>query len=169
MTIGHFQSTIHAAVIVGDVVTLSGGTVTAVDAGAGADACEAGWRFNADGTVEDKEDSFGSGPVYNQRSSVTDWIIPNAGSATTYYIRATEISFNTNQDNPVLFTTRNGTMGSWITLGTGISREWSLDVSTNTAGEGDADWTIDIEIARDSGGTDILDIGRYTMDGEAGP
>ena len=60
-------------------------------------------------------------------------------------------------------------MGTWITLGTGQSREWSLDVSTNSAGEGDADWTIDIEIARDSGGTDILDIGRYIMDGEAGP
>lgn len=166
MTIGHFQSTIHAAVILGDVVTLTGGTVTAFDAGAGADACEAGWRINADGTVDDLELP---GPGYNQRSSVTDWIIPNAGSSTTYYIRATEFSFVANQLNPVLFTTKNGNMGTWDTLGNGITREWSLDVSTNTAGEGNSTWVIDLEIARDSGGTDIIEIGRYTMTGTAGP
>lgn len=145
------------------VVTLTNRTMTASDTGAGANDCTAGVRCNADGTLDQNEDD-----VYTQRNALTDWIIPNSESSTTYYIRATEISYDVTVDTPAVFGTRTGTMGSWDTLGNGSTREWDLRTQSNTAGIGHIIWVIDLEIASDSGGTDILDIGRFTLRGDVG-
>lgn len=140
------------------VVNLTNAGVLDTDSSPGAKSASAGVRINSDGTVDKQV-----GGVYTQIGTLTDWIIPNAGSAATFYIRATEVSFTENETNPTVFSTKNGTMSSWITVGGGQSREWSLDGSTNTAGEGDNEWVIDLEIARDSGGVQVLTTGRFTF------
>lgn len=142
-------------------------TVITEDQGSGADACESGIRFNSDGTIDRKENNNinhgGPGVQYNQVSSATDWVTPNAVSAATHYIRAVQSSFTKNTFTPAVFDTLNGTMDSFITLGNGQSREWSLEGSTNSAGEGNITWVIDFDIAKDAGGTDIVASGTITL------
>lgn len=141
-------------------------TLTSDSFGAGAQSCTAGVRFNADGTVDRLENSGGGGDVYTQINSGTDWIIPNDASFRTYWIRATEFSYTENETALALFGTKNGGTGTWLTLGDGQSREWSLDTSSNTAGSGDVSWVIDFDIATDGTGTNIVASGRYTLTGD---
>lgn len=148
-------------------VSVSGHSVSTADVGSGARSCESGIRFNADGTVDQKEDN-GGGASYSQIDSSTDWIIPNAAGQRQYYVRATEDTYTENETATALFGVRNGTMATWLTLGNGTSREWSLDTGSNTAGAGDIEWVITVEIATDSGGTDVIATAQYTLDGLVG-
>jgi hypothetical protein len=117
--------------------------------------------YNADGTVDKLE-----GAITTQLNPSTDWIVPNSGSATTYYIRATQVSLVENETNPSIFSTLSGdSLATWHTLGNGQGREFRLTTNSNTAGDGDITWQITIEIASDSGGTDILDSCTITMQG----
>ena len=150
------------------VVTITNASANADDFGAGANECEAGFRWNADGTLERNERNSGGGDDYQQVSASTDWIIPNAGSSTTYYIRGVEDSYTENETNIAIFSSRNGTMGTWLTLGGGQAREWSLTTNSNSAGAGDITWVVDFDIATDSGGTNIIASGTMTMTGLVG-
>jgi hypothetical protein len=143
------------------VVTLTNWTATDTDIGAGSDLAVSGVRVNADGTLERLQAS-----TYDEPNPTTDWLIPNDADPTSYYVRATEISYVETETNTALFGTKNGTMNTWLALTS--AREWSLDTQSNTAGAGDISWVIDIEIASDAAGTDILEIGRYTLLGEVG-
>jgi len=149
-------------------ITLTNLNISTSDFGPGANDCESGVRVNADGTLDNKRNRQQSGVIYTPKNPSTDWIIPNSLNVRGFYIRATEFSFVANQDAIQLFTTRNGTMGSWLTLGNGVSREWSLDVGSNNIGAGNSTWVIDLEIANDAAGLDIVAIGRFTMSGEVG-
>lgn len=146
-------------------VNVDGATVFTQDFGAGANECKSGVRFNADGTV-DMFENEGS-DVYTQIDASTDWIIPNlASTGATYWIKAEEDSYSENQTNPSIFGTKVGTMSTYLELGSAHpAREWSLTTNSNTAGAGDVEWAIIITIARDSGGTDIIDTGTYTFQG----
>lgn len=149
-----------AASPIAGIVTLTDATVIDEDVGTVKEAI-AGIRLNADGTLEKNEKG-----VYTQLNSSTDWIDPNSASAAVKYVRATEVSYVITEDSFSVFGNRAGTMGpGWLTLGAGQAREWTLTANTSTAGNGQVVWVIDIEIARDSGGADILDIGRFTLRG----
>lgn len=145
------------------VFTITNRTVNSEDSGGGADHSESGVRFNADGTIDEKIDDFDTGPVYGIVNSATDWVIPNGIGGATHYIRATQVSYDVNVTTPAVIGVKNGTMATWITLGNGQSREWSIDGSTNSAGEGSIIWVIDFDIATDSGGTNIVASGTYTL------
>lgn len=140
-------------------VTLTNASAAGDALGAGAQEATCGFRFNSDGTVDKEEET-----VYSQVNNGTDWIIPNSDASTTYYIRATQISLTANETAASIFDTLEGdVLSTWLTLGGAQTREWRLKVNSNSVGSGDYTWVIDVEIATDSGGTDILDIGRFTM------
>ncbi|MEE8306025.1 MAG: hypothetical protein V3R81_02105 [Gammaproteobacteria bacterium] len=146
------------------VVTLTNFSANCTDFGPSSNDCTAGVRVSGSGTIDKNIDGG-----YTQQNAATDWIIANSqATIATFYIRATEISYVENETGTLLFGTRSGPMTTWETLGKGVSREWSLRSQTNTAGSGNITWVIDIEIATDSAGTNILEIGRYTITGEVG-
>lgn len=119
-----------------DKVTLSGETVVALGI--------ATIIFNTDGTVDKTEDA-----TTVQVDASTDWIIPNSGAAGhTYYIRATK----TSGDDPNI----GDDLATWLALSS--KRQWGQSSTLETL-----TCTLKIEIARDSGGSDVLASGTYTL------
>jgi len=162
----HLLAAYASAGILNGEVTLSGHTVSADDIGAGAGSCEAGFRFNADGTIDQKDVSGGGAAVYTPIDTGTDWIFPNEASYRSYWVRATETNYvETETAIALLSGVKNGGTGTWWEIGDGNSKEWSLVTASNTAGTGNITWTVTFEIATDSGGADIVASGSYTMNG----
>jgi hypothetical protein len=103
----------------------------------------AGVRINSDGTVDKREQA-----VYTQINASTDWIIPNGAAG--HYVRCTATG------DPL--SVGSSATGSW--LATSGSPEWFL---TNGSGGTTENASLTIEIASDSGGTDILDSATITL------
>jgi hypothetical protein len=142
------------------VINITGASIEDSDLGPSGEAITS-VHFNADGTVDKTE-----GAIVTQLSTASDWVIPNEDSAEVVYIRATEISYVENETNPNIFGTKSGdSLSTWLSLGGGQTREWILTSNANTAGDGTITWVIDVEIATDAAGANIIDIGRYTMVG----
>lgn len=148
MSIVHAISTVHAkgAAAAGDVVTLSGTTVSAnwaydFDVG----VATAGWYFRADGTVDEHE--FGS---ITQFQSSTQWVIPNA-YAGDFWIRFSNYSGS----NP----NSGYTGGTWLALTTNRQIIWTTSITIRVGVQ-------KVEIATDSGGSNIVATGYYGGDVE---
>ena len=101
----------------------------------------AGWRFKSDGSVQRR---IGTGGFSPWMPSV-EWFNSEPGS--TYYLRATANA----GDAPTL-----GTLNTWISLATDPQYDWE-----HTTPAGTKDGSVKIEIATDSGGTNIVATGYY--------
>jgi len=111
-----------------------------------------GIHINSDGTVDQRSDNNVSDNIV-QIDSATDWVIPNSISATTHYVRAT-------QNSQTGGGTLSGTLNTWLALST--DRFWTIERAA-VAGTGSSIWSLDIEIATDSGGTNVVATGTYVL------
>lgn len=145
----------------GYTMTVVGQTVLSSDAGGGAKHCESAVRFNSDGTYDKGVANSGSTtPTYTQ---LGDWVTPTSAAGDGFWFRATETSYTETETNPSVFGTKNGTMATWLAHTT--NPEWLLESDTNSAGEGNIEWIITIDIATDSGGSNIVATESFTLRG----
>jgi hypothetical protein len=134
----------------GDVVTLSGTSGSPNYATDTASVALAGWRFNSDGTVDKME----GGSAF-QFNSTTEWVIPNVYGNGPYWIRYTEDSGAT--ANWI----SNSAKNTWLALTSDRIWQWTSNIGIRTgAGK--------VEIAKDSGGSNIVATGYYGGDIEGG-
>ena len=108
-------------------------------------AASAGWRFNSDGTVDRNQGG------YSQFEAGVEWANTAPNASTDYWIRATLDSGS----NP-----SSGTMNTWLQLSSNRTWEWargSVGVLTGV---------LQIEIASDSGGSNIVATGYYSGNAE---
>lgn len=117
-----------------------------------------GVRINTDGTVDQHTDD-NTTDHYVQIDSATDWIIPNGAATSSYWVRATEVAQTGGG-------TLTGTLATWLQL-TG-NREWSIERQA-VSGAGTSTWDLTIEIATDSGGSNIVASGLYEMTSTISP
>lgn len=125
-------------------VSLSGTTGapnTAFDFALSPDTADGAWTFNSDGTVDRTV-----GATVTQFKPSSEWIIPNSPTA-TYYIRAQNNAGSNPDTGPALNT--------WHALTS--DRSWAWQQSTNGSKTG----SIQVDIATDSGGTNIVATGYY--------
>ena len=116
-------------------VTLSGGSASDLETAPG--TASAGFRINADGTVDREE-----GGVFTQISVLRDWIRPASAASGDYEVRCTIDS----GDGPV-------NAGTWFAL----SSDVLFQIVQSGTGTKSGTWTI--EIRRNSV---IADSGSYT-------
>lgn len=119
----------------------------------------AGWRFNTDGTI-DKMNSQTTA-TFNLTNN-QQWFQPTGTAPATYYIRATVASgtgptYGRSSSNPTV-----GTIGSWEALST--ERSWYSSRTLDSSGGSYSKLTI--EIASDSGGTNIVTTGTFDIEVE---
>ena len=119
------------------------------DTGFTARTYTAGIRINGNGTAQ---------KLINTTYSATatgEWADPS-GDFTGYYVRATEVStFGT--------ATRSGTLNSWLALTS--DRLWTIASAT----AGFKEWVLDIDIASDAAGTNIVCTGAMSLSVEYAP
>ena len=137
----------------GEVVTVSGASISHSDSGASA---QAGVKFNSDGTV-DKQELV----TFTQINPTTDWIIPANDFGGIYYISWTDDSRTVNGgifSEP--FASSGGT--NWQPLTS--NRLWTVTNSSNAASQ----WVITIRISGDAGLTTLAS-NTYTLDVDNSP
>ncbi len=101
-----------------------------------------GWKFKSDGSVQRK--SGGGGGTYATYLPGVQWI--NVEPGHTYYLRATSNAGDANT---------SGTLNTWLALSSDLTYEWTqTSIGTKTG-------SLKIEIATDSGGSDIVATGYY--------
>jgi len=108
-----------------------------------------GWRFNSDATVEDRDST--RTPEYSANNHA-DWV--NSGPTQTWYIRAT-IDSNSG------LTTSGDSLNTWLTLDNTTSRSWNITDTANPPVYNTKFHRWKIEIATDSGGSNIVSTGYY--------
>lgn len=126
----------------GQVVTLSGSSGTPNQATAdntSPTSSTAGWKFQTSGQLQR---TTGTGAYANFQAGV-QW----CNRPASLYIRATLDSGNAPDNGP--------TLNTWVITTT--EREWTWDRSAVGTNSG----TLQIDIATDSGGTDIIATGYY--------
>lgn len=129
--------------------TVTGGTIN----GGGTGSSDyAGVRFNQDGTIDSH-----IGLTYSQISSATDWVIPNAHGLGNHYIRFTSLTGDTLTGNTGAFSGGEDVWGELITVG----ECWVEDSNPTAAGALSSTFTV--EIATDSGGTNVVASGSFTL------
>ena len=112
-----------------------------------------GWRFNSDGTVEDRDTTVPSASrTEYTANNHADWV--NSGPTQTWYIRAT------NHVNSGL-TASGDSLNTWLTLDNTTSRNWFITDSNNPPSFNQAQHVWKIDIATDSGGSNIVSTGYY--------
>ena len=158
------------AVTVTDVaesVSLEGTTSTAHSTGhlpLSDGSIDMGWRFNSDGTIDDWDED--ATPQFSGgRNTVThlDWcnVLPPTG---TYYIRATEYASSTGGNHSWTNSTHN--LNTWYQLN--VNRLWNFEDNSVTASYVGRSVTLKIDIATDSGGSNIVATGYYMSFYEGG-
>lgn len=149
MSIMHAASTImsHDPKESGDVVTLSGSSGTpntSSDFAISTDNASVYWQFNTDGTVDriktqqsDVFDIFPGVQWCNQSPTIDYWIrfTHNAGDASNF----------------------GNSSGSWIAMTTAVGQGWQ----ETTNGFAETSGSSKVEIATDSGGSNIVATGYY--------
>jgi hypothetical protein len=121
------------------------------DMGSGAQDMVMGWTFNSDGNVYKYENIYNVGGSGTYLHSSTTW--DNITPSTTYYIRVSNYADNT------LSTTDSATLNSWLALTT--TRTFRYRDSRTLTSYADEQGTMKVEIASDSGGSNILATGYY--------
>jgi len=111
-----------------------------------------GWRFGSDGNVYKYESIYnvGGNGLYLYSSSTWNNITPSQ----TYYIRVTNFGGTVN-----LSTSDSDTLNSWIALSS--DRDFRVRDSRDLLTYADENMVMKVEIASDSGGSNILDTGYY--------
>ncbi len=111
--------------------------------------CSCGLRFNVDGSIDILRTSLGN------LLGAQKWFNPSGGSpGNNYWVRCTLTSGTVSGGSAAT--------GSWLALSS--SRLWQ---KTTTA-VGLVEFTATIEIATDSGGTNIVSSGSFTIQAERG-
>lgn len=127
-----------------EIITLSGSSGTPNQANATVVApgtVTAGWRVLANGQIQR---TTGISNIYSAFNIGTEW--SNKNPPGTYYIRAT-LDSGTTPDS--------GTLNTWIEIDTTITWSWTRSAVGVTTG------ILELEIATDSGGTNIVASGFY--------
>lgn len=137
-----------------ETVGLSGTTSTPVtffDMG-GTNDLVMGWRFGSDGNIYKYEDinNIGGSGIYLHTSTQWNNITPSQ----TYYIRVTNFGGTKN-----LSTGDSDTLNSWIALSS--NRDFRVRDSRDQTTYADENMVMKVEIASDSGGSNILATGYY--------
>lgn len=109
------------------------------------DPTEAGWVFATSGVLSKK-----SGLAYNPAPG--EWFAPSGSLAGTYYIKATQTGVTTPGDAP---SAGSDSLDSWLSLAFERQWFWTQSGAGNTAG------TVKVDIATDSGGSNIVATGYY--------
>ena len=111
-----------------------------------------GWRFGSDGNIYKYESIYnvGGNGLYLHSSSKWNNITPSQ----TYYIRVTNFGGTTN-----LSTSDSDTINSWIALSS--NRDFRVRDSRNLTQYADENMIMKVEIASDSGGSNIEATGYY--------
>lgn len=147
MTIGHAQSVVAATI--GEVISLSGtdgSPNTFVDTSIDPADAEASWGFEADGDIF-RYKLAGSDAKVGEWSSLA----PTPGSG--YYIKATQTGVTTPGSAPNA--AGSASMDTWLALSSDRYWGWSRTSVGSTQGE------IRVDIATDSGGSNIVATGYY--------
>jgi hypothetical protein len=120
---------------------------------------ESGYQFTSDGNINRK---IYSGGVWTYTTySTTEW--NNTTPSTTYYIRGTLISkVTTGTPDP----DDGEALSTWHALSSNV-RFISFDTRASNS-YGPSGWTIKVEIATDSGGSNIIATGYYSVTYEGG-
>lgn len=108
-----------------------------------------GWRFNADGTIEDYNSALGG---YDS-SGHLPWVNSSPSPSGSYWIRFT---LDYDDSNATL---DSGTMNTWLSLAS--NQEFQYNDSTATGTYGSVAIRHKVEIATDSGGSNIVATGYY--------
>jgi hypothetical protein len=121
-------------------------------AGSNANDMVMGWRFGSDGNVYKYESIYnvGGNGLYLYSSSTWNNITPSQ----TYYIRVTNFGGTKNLSTP-----DSDTLNSWIALSS--NRDFRIRDSRDLLSYADENMVMKVEIASDSGGSNILDTGYY--------
>lgn len=111
-----------------------------------------GWRFGLDGNVYKYESIYnvGGSGMYLHSSSTWNNITPSQ----TYYIRVTNFGGTVN-----LSVSDSDTLNSWIALSS--NRDFRVRDSRNLLQYADENMVMKVEIASDSGGSNIIATGYY--------
>ena len=111
-----------------------------------------GWRFGSDGNVYKYESIYnmGGNGIYLHSSSTWNNITPSQ----TYYIRVQNFGGTVN-----LSTSESDTINSWIALSS--NRDFRVKDSRNLTTYADENMIMKVEIASDSGGSNIVATGYY--------
>ena len=118
-----------------------------------------GFRFNTDGTVDQHTDD-NTTDMYVQVDAATDWIIPNSAATTSHWIQV-------QQNSQTGGGTLSGSVGtSWVQMSSSL--EWSIERQA-VSGVGTSFWSLAVAIATDSGGSNIVASGTYTLTSEISP
>ena len=154
MSVSAFAYGTVSGVAAGEVITLSGTSGTpnlSADAQAFPTDASAGWQFRSNGSVY-----YYNGVGFSLWMSGVEWssFYPSPG---TYYIRATTDSGSA----PNSTVNTSDAVGSWLALSSNRSWYW------NEAGVGTYAGVCKIEIATDSGGTNIVATGYYSGNAES--
>jgi len=113
-----------------------------------------GWEFDANGNIYKYESIYNVGGAGRYLHSSAQW--NNITPSTTYYIRASSYSGFTPSTSP---SSDSAALNTWHALSS--TRKWWFRDSRDLLTYGAAEGTIKIEIASDSGGSNILDTGYY--------
>lgn len=155
VSVSAFPAATSAAAGVGDgpLVFLSGSSGTpntSTDTSIAPNVAEAWWQFKTDGTVWRIVSSVGT-----QWNTGTEWEADQPTPGDDYWIRATLLAGG---DAP----TSGPSLGTWHKVaGSGsVTRKWTWETDGST-GEDIRAGTLKIDIADDSGGTNILATGHY--------
>lgn len=139
-----------------ETIGLSGTTSTPITffdmAGSNNNDLIMGWRFGSDGNIYKYEFIYnvGGGGMYLYSS--TQW--NNITPSTTYYIRVTNFAGTKN-----LSVSDSDTLNSWIALSS--NRDFRVRDSRDLLSYADENMVMKVEIASDSGGSNILATGYY--------
>lgn len=136
-------------------VSLSGTTTTPItffDQGSGIQDLVMGWRFGSDGNIYKYESIYNVGGAGLYLYSSTQW--NNITPSQTYYIRVSNFS-----GSKTLSVSDSDTLNSWIALSS--NRDFRVRDSRDIETYAQENVVMKVEIASDSGGSNILDTGYY--------
>jgi len=144
-----------------ETVSLEGTTSTPItfqDMSAGIDDLVMGWTFDLNGNIYKYENVYNVGGNGTYLYSTSTWLNVTPGQ-TEYWIRVTNYSGNN------LSTTDSDPLNSWISLSTFptsyTTRTFRYRDSRDITTYGNERGTMKVEIASDSGGSNILATGYY--------
>ena len=118
-----------------------------------------GWIFDNEGRVY-KADTMWTKDTQFQDS--TEWNGSQDAPTDDYWIRFTEHSFG---DGGGTREYQNAGLGTWYKVSGASSTDRAFGVE-DLAGDGQTDFTVKVEIASDSGGSNIVATGYYQMAAE---
>lgn len=118
-------------------------TSTHINPGTHNSTATSGWRINVDGTVDQNVNG-----TWSQIFASTDWAIPNDHGAGNHYVRWTGSSGDT--------INRAGAFLGAVNVWTELTASGTLTITDGSGLPGVKNGEIYIELATDSGGTDVV-------------